>query len=70
MYVKLTLCNELRTTIKSLQHVTLDAFSPSGSENDARHNDGEFLTESRFIKMTSPSLLHLNDHQKVTLGPN
>lgn len=40
---------------ESSQHATLDAFSPSGRENDEIGELGEFCIESRLMKMTSPS---------------
>lgn len=45
---------KLRTTTESLQRATLDASSPPGRGNDAIGDEGEFLTESRLMKMISP----------------
>ena len=47
---------ELRTKNESEQHETLDAFSPDGRETDSMRVSGDFLTELRLMKMTSPSL--------------
>ena len=38
------------------QHAILHAFSTSGRETAAIGDLGEFMTESRLMKMTSPSL--------------
>ena len=46
---------ELRTTIDLLQHLTLDAFSPSGRETAMIGDLGDFMIESRLMKMISPS---------------
>ena len=45
---------EPRTINESSQHVTLDAFSPFGSETAAIHGLGDFWTESWLMKMISP----------------